>query len=392
MPAMPRVRDVDDLISDRARGIDASGIRRIWELGATLKRPINLSIGQPDFPVPDPIKTATIDAIRGDRNGYTPTGGAPDLRRAIARHLQRDVGWDCGDSAATAGPELLVTAGTSGGLLLACLALLNPGDEIVIPDPYFVAYPSLAKMAGGTAVRCEVYPDFRMTAARVERCLTERTKAVLVNSPANPTGVVLSSEELRDLVALCEERGVLLISDEIYDEFTYPEAREEGRCPSPARITPRVLLVRGFGKTYGCTGWRLGYVAGPRSIVSEMAKLQQYSFVCAPSMAQAGVAAAFDVDMSDTVERYRARRDLVVERLGAVTEVTTPGGAFYAFVKVPERLGMSGTEFAERAVSRRVLVIPGGVFSERDTHVRLSFAVADDVLEEGLEALVSMMR
>ncbi len=380
--------DFDALISDRARAVDVSGIRRVFELGAKLANPINLSIGQPDFPVPEPLKQAAIDAIRNDRNGYTLTQGVPELLQAISAHLEADVGWktpsdDLG---------LIVTSGTSGALLLAFLALLNPGDEAIIGDPYFVLYPALGQMTGGSIVYCDTYPDFRLTAERVEPLITKRTKLLLVNSPGNPSGAVLSAAELRDLVDLCERRGVLLISDEIYDQFTFSDALEDGKCPSPARMSEHVLLIRGFGKTYGCTGWRLGYVAGPKAIVQQMQKLQQYTFVCAPSMAQFGAIAAFDVDMSDAVAAYQRKRDMVMEAFRDVARVEQPGGAFYAFVEVPPELGMTASAFVEQAIERNVLIIPGKVFSRRDTHFRLSFAVADKVLGEGLEILAGLMR
>jgi aspartate/methionine/tyrosine aminotransferase len=378
----------DAMISARARAIDVSGIRRVFELGAKLEDPINLSIGQPDFPVPDAVKRATVEAIDADRNGYTLTQGAPELLDAVSRRLADDVGWQ----APSDDLGLMITSGTSGAIMLACLATLDPGDEVIIPDPYFVIYPALAGISGARAVRCDTYPDFRMTAERVEPLLTDRTKMVMVNSPANPSGVVLSERELHDLYTLCRQRGVLLVSDEIYDAFTYEEALENGRCPSPARAGTDMLLVRGFGKTYGCTGWRLGFAAGPRGLIQQMAKLQQYTFVCAPSMAQVGAAACYDEDMSGHVDLYRRRRDLVVEAFDGVAELTTPGGAFYAFVRVPEHLGMTATAFVEQAIERNVLVIPGGVFSDRDTHFRLSYAAPDAKLRAGLEILCELAR
>lgn len=395
--------DIDRLISDRARQIDASGIRRVFDLGARLKDPINLSIGQPDFPVPEALKQAAAKAIMDDANGYTVTQGIPALRRRIADHLARDVGWDVdlrpAREAVADSPGLLVASGTSGDLLLAFQAMLNPGDEAIIPDPYFVMYPHVTRMCGAKPVLCETYPDFRMTAARVEPLITAKTKLVLLNTPSNPAGVVASGRDCQELLELCRARNVLLISDEIYDEFTYADAREPTpsgpRCPSPARFAGadrNVLLVRGFGKTYGCTGWRLGYAAGPRRLIEEMTKLQQYTYVCAPAPLQWGVLPALDVDMGGHVAAYQARRDRVVERLGEVTELATPGGAFYAFPKVPDRLGLTASAFIERCLAKSLLVIPGGVFSARDTHFRLSYATDERSLERGLDVLVDLMK
>ena len=390
--------DTAPLICDRGRAIDTSGIRKVFQLAATLKDPINLSIGQPDFPVPDAIKRAAIEAIEQDRNGYTASQGIPQLIERVNVELDKDLGWDTSSDA----HDTLITSGTAGALMLLFLALMGPGDEAIIPDPYFVMYPHLATIAGGAAVRCGTYPDFRMTAERVEPLITKRTKFVLFNSPNNPSGVVSSKDECRELLELCRSRGVLLVSDEIYDEFTFADGMTdvsandptEARCPSPARFDGAqddVLVIRGFGKTYGCTGWRMGYASGPRPVVEAMQRIQGYSFVCAPSIAQWGALAAMDVDMVDTVSAYAARRDRVHSRLSAVTEVAYPQGAFYAFPKVPEQLGLTGTEFVNRCIERNLLVIPGGAFSDRDTHIRLSFAAPEAKLDAGLDVLCELM-
>lgn len=379
---------VEHLLSRRVREMDASGIRRAFELGASLENPINLSIGQPDFPVPDAMKRAAIEAIDEDRNGYSLSEGVGPLNTRIRQALAEDLGWSADD------PEVavMVTSGTSGGLLLSAMALLDQDDEAIVPDPWFVIYPQLGPMTGGRIVACDTYPDFRMTAERVEPLITDRTKFVLVNSPGNPTGVVLSEPECRDLADLCRDRGVQLISDEIYDEFVFSDATDAaGKCPSPARNDPGVLVIRGFGKTYGCTGWRLGYAAGPTALVTQMRKLQQFTFVCAPTPFQWAAASAFDVDLSETIAGYERRRNRVIEMLSPHTSVSAPGGAFYAFFEVPPALGIDGTTFVERAVAHRVLLVAGGVFSNRDTHVRLSFAAPEAQLEEGLGILAEML-
>jgi aspartate/methionine/tyrosine aminotransferase len=393
--------DLATLISSRASSINGSGIRRVFDEAASTPDAIRLFIGQPDFPIDESIRRAAADAIMdpvSNHNGYTLTQGTAALLAAIREHIRWDLGWTIDDERT----EALVTSGTSGALFLAAMALLNPGDELVIPDPWFVLYPYLAHLAGARSVACDTYPDFRMTAERVERCITPRTKAVLICSPGNPAGVVLSQKECDDLLDLCRRRRVLLISDEIYDEFAYSEsltARSAGapvrpRCPSPGRAPgaeEQVVVIRGFGKTYGVTGWRLGYAVGPKAVLREMRKLQQYVYVCAPAPLQAGVVAAFRVDMSGHIAAYQARRDRVLERLAPLTEVPRPGGAFYAFVKVPDRLGMSGEQFYQRAKARKVFIVPGHTFSGRDTHFRLSFATREEDLARGLEALADLM-
>lgn len=380
--------DFSTLVSQRAQSIDASGVRKIFELASKIENPINLSLGQPDFPVPREVKNAVIQAIEHDCNCYTVTQGDPKVLAHVRQEIEQDIGWGADDDRFSA----IITAGTSGALVLAALALLDDGDELIIPDPYFVLYPRLASIAGGRVVCCDTYPDFRLTAERVEPLITERTKALLFANPSNPTGVVLSAAELGDLVDLCREKGIVMISDEIYDEFTYKDALEDGRCPSAARLWDQVLMIRGMGKTYGCTGWRLGYTAGPTPLIEQMTKLQQFTYVCAPSMAQQAILAQPHVDMSYEVASYYTRRTQVVERLSAVTTLAEPHGAFYAFVEVPKHLGITGSEFAERAIERGVLVVPGGVFSERDSHFRLSYAVAEADLARGLDILVEMMQ
>lgn len=403
--------DIDALIATRASTINGSGIRRVFEIGATIPaaEKIDLSIGQPDFPVPQAMRDAACRAIQEGRNGYPLTRGIIELRDSIATRLKADIGWTVGPSAlstSVTNPGVLVTAGTSGGLVLACMALLNEGDEVIIPDPYFVLYPYLAHFCNAKAVKCSTYPDFRMTAERVEPLITPRTKLIILNSPSNPAGVCNTEEECRELLELCRRKNIVLLSDEIYDEFAFSECRtqpfvnEPARkaCPSPARFAGSedcVLLVRGYGKTYGVTGWRLGYAAGPRRLIEEMTKLQQYLYVSSPHPLQWGVVGAFDVDMSREVADYENRRNFVVETLSKVTEVPLPGGAFYAFVKVPERFGdemTRGESFFQEAVKRKVLIVPGRTFSQRDTHFRLSYATPMANLKRGLDVLTDMMR
>ncbi len=358
-------------IADRTRRIEASGIRKIFELGKTLRDPVNLSIGQPHFPVPEPIREAAKRAIDSGGNGYTVTQGVPELRDRIASDLAKQYpGQDRG---------AVVTSGTSGGLFLAMLATVNPGDEVVIPDPYFVSYPHLVTMVGGKAVFVDTYPDFRVDPDKIAAAITDRTKLVLLCSPGNPTGTVVQPDAMKAIAEVCRRRGVLLLSDEIYRAFHY-----DGPPRSPAEFDPDVLVVEGFGKTYGVTGWRLGFAHGPRHLIDEMAKLQQFTFVCAPSAFQHAAVAAMDFDVSGIVDDYRRKRDLVVTGLKAKYEIATPGGAFYAFPKSPRG---TGTEFVTEAIRQNLLVIPGGTFSRRDTHFRISYAAADETLQRGIEIL-----
>lgn len=389
--------DVSRLIADRSRAIDTSAVVRMFELGAGLTNPINLSIGQPEFDVPAPVKDAACAAIQGNRNGYTVTHGIPALRERLAAHLRADLGWDIDPARRHPGAAgIMVTSGTSGALHAAIMALANAGDEIIIGDPYFGLYPQLMTAAGARAVYADTYPDFQLTAERVEPLITSRTKAVIFNSPGNPSGVVATKEQCADLVDLCRRRNVLLISDEIYAELVYDGAADasRGRSPSPGRIagaSENVLVIRGFGKTYAVTGWRLGYAAGPAELIGAMEQLHQIIYVCPPAPLQWGVVPALDLDVGDVARTYERRAARVHERLSPVARVEKPRGAFFAFVELPARLGMTGERFFERCLEKNLLIVPGKILSRRDTHFRISFAVPDETLEHGLDLLVELL-
>ncbi len=358
-------------IAARMGGIESSGIRRVFDLARSIKDPINLSIGQPDFDVPEAVKAACHAAIDAGHNGYTPTQGIAALRSALLERVRAHLpGQERG---------LLITSGTSGALVLALQCTVNPGDEVILFDPYFVMYPHLVRLAGGTPVLIDTYPDFRIDVEEVRRAVTPRTKAILVNSPANPTGHVASREEMEALAGLAAERRVLLISDEIYRDFVH-----DGPFVSPAEYNADVLVIDGFSKSHGMTGWRLGFAHGPARLIEEMIKLQQFTFVCAPSMVQHAGLAALGVDMMPHVAEYRGKRDLMRRELAGHYEVGGPGGAFYLFLRAP---GGGGTAFVERAIGQGLLVIPGGVFSGRDTHFRISYAAGEATLRRGIEVL-----
>jgi aspartate aminotransferase/aminotransferase len=363
-------------IAERMQYFDSSGIRRVFDLAATLADPINLSIGQPDFAVPDPVQQAAVRAIHEGKNGYSPTQGIAPLREALAGRV----------AAQYKDPtrEVVVTSGTSGGLVLAMLALVNPGDEVIVFDPYFVMYKSLVALVGGRAVMVDTYPDFRIDVDKVAAAITPRTKAVLFNSPANPTGVVAGDEEIRALAELAAQRNVVLVSDEIYSRFSFDHP-----FLSPARYNPQTLVIDGFSKSHAMTGWRLGYAHGPADVIREMIKLQQYTFVCAPQPAQWAGITALDVDTSPQIAAYRRKRDRIVAGLAEDYELVTPGGAFYVFPKAPWG---TGSRFVERAIENKLLVIPGKIFSARDSHFRISYAAADETIDRGIEVLRKLAR
>lgn len=362
------------LVADRTSLIDASGIRKVFALAAELKDPINFSIGQPDFDVPEPLKQEAIKAIEAGLNKYSQTVGEKLLRDKITAQMAAEFGWE--------DPAVLVASGVSGGLLLAFMALINPGDEVIIPDPYFVIYKHVVNLLGGKPVFVDSYPDFRLPVDRIADAITDRTKMLILNSPSNPTGVVYSQREIETMAKLAAERDVLVLTDEIYQQFSY-----DGPAVSIGKYHEKVLVMRGFSKSYAMTGWRLAYVAAPaslRPVIEEMTKIQQYTFVCAPTPFQRAAVAAMDYDVTDLVKGYVRKRDLLYDGLKDSFEVVRPEGAFYAFIKAP---GGSGTEFVKKAIQNNVLVIPGNVFSEKDTHFRISFATTDEKIQQGVDIL-----
>jgi aspartate aminotransferase/aminotransferase len=245
--------DMKDIISDRAKAIDASGIRKVFALGAEMKDPVNFSIGQPDFDVGEVLKEEAIKAIKTGQNKYSQTVGDAVLRGKITEKVKGELGWSR--------PAVLVTSGVSGGLLLAFMALVNPGDEVIIPDPYFVMYKHLVNMLGGKCVFISSYPDFELPVEKIAESITDKTKLILVNSPCNPTGMVYSEEQIKALAEIAMEKDVVVLTDEIYEKFSY-----DGSCTSIAGYCEKVLLLSGLSKSYAMTGWRLGYAAANESL------------------------------------------------------------------------------------------------------------------------------
>ncbi len=365
------------ILADRTKLIDASGIRKVFALGASLKDPVNFSIGQPDFDVPDELKEIAIDSVRTGQNKYSQTAGLIEFNEKIASSVKSEFGWD--------NPSTLVASGVSGALLLAFMSVINPGDEVIIPDPYFVMYKHLVNMLGGKCVFIDSYPDFSLPVEKISNAITDKTKMIIVNSPANPTGVVYTKEQLKCLAEIASEKDVLVLSDEIYEKFSY-----DSSAASIGKYYEKTLLLKGFSKSYAMAGWRLAYVAGHEclsDVVEAMTKIQQYTFVCAPTPFQRSALAAMDYDVSEQVDAYRKKRDLIFDGLKDKFEIVKPGGAFYAFAKAP---GGDATSFVEKAIANNVLIIPGNVFSEKDTHFRISYATSDEKIQKGIEILRSL--
>ncbi len=367
--------DASKLIAGRMAVIDSSGIRKVFDLARSIPDPINLSIGQPDFPVPEAVKAKAMQAIAQDHNRYTVTQGIAELREMVLAAEKQRTG--------IKHDAILITSGVSGGLLLAFTAMINAGDKVAIPDPYFVMYKHLCRLFGGEPLYVDTYPDFQLTAERLEAAGAGQAKILLLNSPNNPSGQVFPEQELRSIAEWARVNDVFIISDEIYSAFVY-----DGRFASIAPYSEDVLLLSGFSKCSAMTGWRLGYAIGPDEIIAEMTKLQQFSFVCAPSIAQHAALVAVSLDVSPYVNAYRSKRDLTYEGLRGKFELARPQGAFYAFVRAP---GDDGDAFAQRAIRNSCLVIPGSVFSEKKSHFRVSFAAEDETIEAGTRLLCSLV-
>lgn len=362
------------ILANRTAKIDASGIRKVFALAAELQDPVDFSIGQPDFDVPDKLKEEAIKAIRAGFNKYSQTAGDATLRQRIGERITDEFGWE--------DPAVMVISGVSGGLLLAFLATINPDDEVITPDPYFVIYKHVVNLLGGRCVFVDTYPHFDLRPEKIGAAITDKTKMIVLNSPCNPTGAVYSAGQIKKLAEIAAAKDVLILADEIYERFCY-----DGPCTSIAHYYDRALILRGFSKPYAMTGWRLGFAAAHdslREVIEEMTKIQQYTFVCAPTPFQKAAIAALDYDVTDFVDGYRRKRDLIYEGLRDKFELVRPSGAFYAFVKAP---GGSGTEFVEEAIRNNMLIIPGNVFSEKDTHFRISFATSNEKLQQGVEIL-----
>lgn len=363
-------------LAKRVSRIDSSGIRKVFELAFTIENPINLSIGQPDFYVPDIVCKDMISAIEQKDMRYTLTQGNESLRKSIIENKYQNK---------YPLENIIITSGVSGGILLAYMSLLDAGDEVMIFDPYFVMYEQLIKVFDAKASLVDTYPDFRITREKLEAAYTEKTKMLIVNSPCNPTGYIYSEDEIRIIADFAKRKDILVLSDEIYDAFSY-----DGDCVSIADYYDKTIILNGFSKNLALTGERIGYAIGPKDIIKEMIKLQQYTFVCAPSITQRGVENNINYDLTSVREEYKRKRDMVYEALHNYCELTKSGGAFYAFPILKN--GMSGTEFVELAIKNRVIIIPGNVFSRLDIAFRISFAQDNKILKEGLDIIASLLK
>ncbi len=379
-------------LSQRVQAVPPSGIRRFFDIAATMKDVISLGIGEPDFVTPDVIRQAGIRSIEAGYTAYTSNSGTLELREAVAAQLNRLYGVQYDPE-----NEVLITVGVSEAMQNAMLALIDPGDEVIIPEPCFVAYGPSVVFAGGTPVyvSTRVEDNFQVTADTIEGAITPRTKGILIGYPNNPTGAVMSRERLLDVARIAEKHNLLVFSDEIYDRLVY--GTEHTCFAALPGMHERTVIMGGFSKAYAMTGWRLGYLAAPAEITGAVRKIHQYAIMSAPTMSQHAALAAVEHaegDVQRMVAEYDRRRRVIVDGFRSIGLPTfEPQGAFYAFPRV-DHLGLTSEEFAERLLlEQQVAVVPGDAFGPSGTgFVRACYATSMDKIEDALDRIERFVR
>jgi aminotransferase len=370
--------------------VPPSGIRRFFDIAATMDDVVSLGIGEPDFATPDPIIRAGIASLEQGETHYTSNSGIAELRQALSAHLKElyDVTYDPDE-------EILATVGVSEALYLALAAVIDPGDEIIVPTPCFVSYQPEVLFAGGTPVplKTRVEDDFQVSAAALKAHITPKTKALLIGYPNNPTGAVMNRERLQALAEVVKEFDLLVISDEIYDRLVYDH--EHVCIASLEGMHERTITLGGFSKDYAMTGWRIGYAAAPAPILAAMRKIHQYTIMSAPTTSQIAALEALRIGngyVEEMIAEYNRRRLLIVNGLNELGLTTfEPRGAFYAFPSV-DASGMDDETFAERLLEEeRVAVIPGNAFGADGNFVRCSYATSYEKIEQALERMRRFM-
>ncbi len=379
-------------LNDRVRRIPPSGIRRFFDMISGLEGVISLGVGEPDFSTPEPLRRAGIEDIRAGHTSYTSNYGTPELRKALSEHLERLYGVSYDPHS-----EILITVGVSEALDITCRSVLGPGDELIVPDPSYVAYVPAVVLADATPVLVptSVATGFAVTAADIEARVSPSTKAILLGYPNNPTGAVLERNELERIAAVAERHDLLVISDEIYDRLTYG-IRHTCFASLPG-MRERTVLLGGFSKDYAMTGWRVGYACAPAELIEAMMKVHQYTIMCAPTAAQAVALEALRSG-EEYVEAMRAeydrRRRVMVGGLDSIGLPTfEPRGAFYVFSDV-RPTGLSSEEFVEELLrEEKVVAVPGDVFGPSgEGYSRMCYATSMENVEAALERIGRFVR
>jgi aminotransferase len=388
MPTTTSELNLDAHLSERVKSVPPSGIRRFFEIAATMQDVISLGIGEPDFVSPAPIVDAAVASLREGKTGYTANAGLFELRQAVAHDLEALYGVTYDPS-----NEILVTVGVSEAMQCAMLSLLDPGDEILIPEPCFVSYGPTARFAGAEVVYVptSVENNFQVTADEIAARITPRSRVLFLGYPNNPTGAVLRRETLEEIAQVVVENDLIVISDEIYDRLVYGDVYEQGHVcvPSIEALRDRTILLGGFSKNYAMTGWRIGYACAPEPIYRALYKVHQYMVMSAPTMGQVGAVAALQ-ECQDDVERmrqaYDERRRVIVDGMRAAGLPTfEPEGAFYCFPDITST-GLSSEDFAQKLLQEEhVAVVPGDAFGPSGAgFIRCSYATGIDKVREAV--------
>lgn len=368
--------------------IKPSGIRKLFDLAQGKKDLVSFGIGEPDFITPVHIREAAKKALGEGYTRYTPNLGFPEIRKALSIKLNQK------NKILVTPEEVVVTSGGTEALFFAFYALINPGDEIIIPDPGFVAYESQVYLAGGTPIYFPLRGEnnFHPNLEELKSCVTSKTKAILLNSPSNPTGAAFNEDELLALAQLAQEKNLIVISDELYEDIIY-DGREHISIASLSGMKERTISIFGFSKSYAMTGWRLAYLAAPVNLVKEIAKLLQNTAVCANSVAQrAGLAAIQGSQdcVKEMFTAYNERRDILIKGLNEIKGLSchAPEGTFYAFVDIKE-IGMTAEELSMYLLEEsKVVTVPGTAFGEQgEGYIRLSFATSLEDIKEGIKRI-----
>ena len=377
--------------------VPPSGIRRFFDIAATMKDAISLGVGEPDFVTPYHIRNAAINSILDGETQYTGNRGLPELLREIAYYLESRCGVSYNPD-----HEILVTVGASEAIDIALRAIISPGDEVLVPEPSYVSYSPSVIFAGGTPVGVETTADaeFRLTAENVRNAITPRTKALILPYPNNPTGGIMPREELEALAQVIREKQIMVISDEIYSELTYGGLRHVSFASLPG-MWDYTLTINGFSKAFAMTGWRVGYLCGPEPLLSVMLKIHQYSILCAPRAGQVAATEALRTgrengyeDVIKMRESYDRRRRLMVEGFRSMgLDCFEPLGAFYVFPSIA-RTGLTSEEFCERLLNEeRVACVPGTAFGAcGEGHIRCSYATGIDKLNIALDKMSEFVK
>lgn len=379
-------------LSQRVRGIPPSGIRRFFDLLSSIDGVISLGVGEPDFTTPWHIREAAIHALETGHTMYTSNYGLLELREELARHLQDRYGLTYDPKT-----ELLITVGVSEGMDLALRALVDPGDEVLIPDPSYVSYLPCTVLAGGEPVMVPTYADddFRLRGPALATRVSERTKVLVIGFPSNPTGTVMTRAEYLEIAEVVERHDLMVVSDEIYDQLVY-EGRHTCFATLPG-MRDRTVLLGGFSKSYAMTGWRIGYVAANAELIEGIMKVHQYVAMCAPIMSQFAALEALrrgDGDVKEMVADYDRRRRLIVKGFNDIgLTCFEPKGAFYAFPSIAAT-GLTSDQFAEQLLQEeKVAVVPGSAFGScGEGYVRACYATSVKEIEEALERIGRFVR